>query len=177
MAHVRDFFYVSHHIFMADPVDGAETKSVMCLGITGCGGRVFLFGRLPASISTSAWFSVFLFFWASFCILGGRSSGQPGIDREHVKSKFTFIGSSAISHFFCVCAISGQLFWNFLNVCERGRSFLTSITTERNMTHHSRLLFPLQFSWLFLPWLCCFHSHYIIDSVLLILIHVNICYF
>lgn len=159
----------------------AQRQRVSCVweSQVAAAGFFFLAGYqhqyLPLLGSPSSFF-----FWASFCILGGRSSGQPGIDREHVKSKFTFIASSAISHFFCVCAISGQLFWNFQNVCETSSSFLTSVTEERNRRHHSCLLFPLQFSWLFLPWLCGFHSHYIIHSVLLIeclLIHVNICYF
>lgn len=51
-------FYVSHHIFIADAVDGTETKSVMCRGITGCGGRVFLLaGYQYQYLPLSAWFA------------------------------------------------------------------------------------------------------------------------
>lgn len=81
-AHVRGlFFYVSHHIFMADAADGAETKSVMCRGITGCGGRVFSLAGYQYQ-----YLLLYAFSRASFCISGGRSSGQPGMDREHVSS-------------------------------------------------------------------------------------------
>lgn len=81
----------------------AQRQRVSCVGESqvAAAGFFFLAGYQHQYLPLPGSPTFFLFFRASFCILGGRSSGQPGVDREHVKSKFTFIASSAISHF-CV---------------------------------------------------------------------------
>lgn len=83
----------------------------------------FLLGWQPVSIAASLCLVrlFFFFFWASFCISGGRSSGQLGTGREHVQSKFTFWEP----FFFVACV------WYQDNYLDTFTIFVRQLMTER----------------------------------------------